>query len=181
MAISAKAAYLDSSPASRSSRMDATDSILPTAADYFNLNAFEPASAFNGFLYTGTGKAVTNIYGPSFKNLDIAFTKITKITEKVNFRFESNFFNAFNNHYFLATQGGNYGGPSVAFVTDVGTTSVDNPFGSWNWKHHAPAHHPVRRTNRVLAQFQLNLLNPAPPGHSPGGAFNRALQLNLAE
>ena len=102
------------------------------ATDYFNLNAFEPASAFNAFLYTGTGKAVTNIYGPSFKSLDIAFTKNTKITEKVNFRFESNFFNAFNNHYFLNTQGGNYGGPSVAFVTDIGTTSTTNPFGSWN-------------------------------------------------
>jgi hypothetical protein len=100
------------------------------ATDYFNLNAFEPTSAFNAFLYTGTGKAVTNIYGPSYKNLDIAFTKNTRITEKVNFRFESNFFNAFNNHYFLNTQGGNYGGPSVAFVTDVGTTT--NPFGSWN-------------------------------------------------
>ena len=100
-------------------------------SDYFNLGAFEPSSAFNAFLYTGTGKAVTNIYGPSYKDLDIAFTKNTRITERVNFRFESNFFNAFNNHYFLATQGGNYGGPSVAFVTDVGTTSTTNPFGSW--------------------------------------------------
>jgi hypothetical protein len=102
------------------------------ATDYFNLNAFEPASAFNTFLYTGTGKAVTNIYGPSFKNFDIAFTKNTHITERVNFRFESNFFNAFNNHYLLASQGGNYGGQSVAFVTDVGATSATNPFGSWN-------------------------------------------------
>jgi hypothetical protein len=103
-----------------------------TATDYFNLNAFEPASAFNTPFYTGTGKAVTDIYGPSYKNLDIAFTKITRISEKVSFRFESNFFNAFNNHYLLASQGGNYGGQSVAFVTDIGTTSTDNPFGSWN-------------------------------------------------
>lgn len=99
--------------------------------DYFNLNAFEPASAFDTFLYTGTGRAVTNIYGPSFKNFDLAITKNTHITERINFRFESNLFNAFNNHYFLATQGGNYGGPSVAFVTDVGSTSTTNPFGSW--------------------------------------------------
>ena len=97
-------------------------------SDYFNLNAFEPASAFTG-LYTGTGKAVTNIYGPSYKNLDMAFTKNTHITERLNFRFECNFFNAFNNHYFLATQGGNYGGPSVAFNTDVAQTNA--PFGSW--------------------------------------------------
>jgi Carboxypeptidase regulatory-like domain len=102
------------------------------STDYFNLNAFEPSSAFNSFLYTGTGKAVTNIYGPSYHSLDIGFTKNTRITERVNFRFSSNFFNAFNNHYFLASQGGNYGGQSVAFVTDVGTTSTTNPFGSWN-------------------------------------------------
>ena len=61
----------------------------------------------------------------------MSFTKNTRITERVNLRFESNFFNAFNNHYFLASQGGNYGGQSVAFVTDVNTNSSTNPFGSW--------------------------------------------------
>jgi hypothetical protein len=100
-----------------------------SGATYFNRDAFE--TDFTALGYTGTGKAVTTIYGPAFQNFDMSFTKITKIGEKVNFRFESNFFNAFNNHYFLATQGGNYGGPSVAFVTDVNTTSSTNPFGSW--------------------------------------------------
>jgi len=94
---------------------------------YFNLNAFE--TDFSAFGYTGTGKAVTTVYGPSYKDLDMSFTKNTRIAEKVNFRFEANFFNAFNNHYFLATQGGNYGGPSVAFETDV--TSTSTPFGAW--------------------------------------------------
>ncbi len=98
-------------------------------ATYFNRDAFE--TDFTAFGYTGTGRAVTTVYGPAFQDFDISFTKNTKIAEKVNFRFESNFFNAFNNHYFLATQGGNYGGPSVAFVTDVNTTSSTNPFGSW--------------------------------------------------
>jgi len=95
---------------------------------YFNINAFE--TDFSAFGYTGTGRAVTTIYGPSYKDLDISFTKNTKIAEKVNFRFESNFFNAFNNHYFLATQGGNYGGPSVAFATDV-SNGGGTQFGTW--------------------------------------------------
>ena len=100
-----------------------------TGATYFNRDAFE--TDFSAFGYTGTGKAVTTIYGPAYQSFDISFTKNTKITERVNFRFESNFFNAFNNHYFLASQGGNYGGQSVAFVTDVNTNSSTNPFGSW--------------------------------------------------
>ena len=95
---------------------------------YFNLNAFE--TDFSAFGYTGTGKAVTTVYGPSFKNLDVLFTKNTRIAEKVNFRFEANFFNAFNNHYFLASQGGNYSGPSVAFATDV-SNGGGTEFGTW--------------------------------------------------
>ena len=97
---------------------------------YFNHNAFE--TNFSTFGYTGLGKAVTTVYGPSYKNLDMSLTKNTKIAEKVNFKIEANFFNAFNNHYLINSQGGNYGGPSVAFVTDVNTTSTTNPFGSWN-------------------------------------------------
>jgi hypothetical protein len=97
---------------------------------YFSKNAFE--TDFTSFGYTGYGKAVTTVYGPAYKNFDMSLTKNTKIAEKVNFKFEANFFNAFNNHYLISSQGGNYGGPSVAFVTDVNTTSSTNPFGSWN-------------------------------------------------
>jgi hypothetical protein len=93
---------------------------------YFNINAFE--TAFSQFGYTGTGKAVTTVYGPKFQNLDMSFTKNTQITEKVTFKFSANFFNAFNNHYLINSQGGNYGGPSVSFVTDVSSSS----FGQWN-------------------------------------------------
>jgi hypothetical protein len=97
---------------------------------YFNLNAFE--TDFSTFGYTGTGQAVTTVYGPAFQNLDFSFTKNTKIIkERLNFRFEVNFFNAFNNHYLLSSQGGNYGGQSVAFATDVSNGS-GTQFGSWN-------------------------------------------------
>lgn len=99
-------------------------------AAYFNAQAFE--TDFTSFGYTGTGKAVTTVYGPSYKDLDLSLAKDTKIAEKLNFKFEANFFNAFNNHYLINSQGGNYGGPSVAFVTDVNTTSTTNPFGTWN-------------------------------------------------
>ncbi|HEY2469513.1 MAG TPA: carboxypeptidase-like regulatory domain-containing protein [Terracidiphilus sp.] len=98
-----------------------------SGATYFNINAFE--TDFTAFGYTGTGRAVTTVYGPSFQDLDMSLTKNTRIAEKVNLKFSANFFNAFNTHYFLATQGGNYGGPSVAFATDVSSASTQ--FGTW--------------------------------------------------
>jgi hypothetical protein len=97
-----------------------------SGAPFLNAAAFE--SNFTTFGYTGVGKAVTTVYGPSYKDLDMSFTKNTKIAEKVNFKFSANFFNTFNNHYFANSQGGNYGGPSAAFVTDVSSSS----FGDWN-------------------------------------------------
>ncbi|MBW4025981.1 MAG: carboxypeptidase regulatory-like domain-containing protein [Acidobacteria bacterium] len=91
---------------------------------YLNPAAFE--SNFSTFGYTGFGKAVSTIYGPSYKDTDIALTKNTQITDKVTFRFTANFFNAFNNHSFV-TQGN---GPGLAFVTDVAASG--NSFGTWN-------------------------------------------------
>jgi hypothetical protein len=105
----------------------------PTSGSpYLNPQAFE--SNFTTFGYTGLGKAVTTVYGPSYKDLDMAFTKNTKIAEKLNFKFSANFFNTFNNHYLISSQGGNYGGPSVAFVTDVSNAA----FGTWNGSTSSP-------------------------------------------
>jgi hypothetical protein len=88
---------------------------------------------FSTFGFTGTGRAVTDIYGPSYKNIDIAFTKNTRIAEKFNFRFEANFFNAFNNHYFI-NQGASNGGTPYAFYTDLsaGGANGSGSFGTWN-------------------------------------------------
>lgn len=91
---------------------------------YLNPAAFE--SNFSQFNYTGSGSAVSNIYGSAFQDTDVAFTKNTRITEKINFKFMANFFNAFNNHYFVSTGDG----PSLPFVTDVAATG--NSFGTWN-------------------------------------------------
>jgi Carboxypeptidase regulatory-like domain len=92
-----------------------------------NSNAFE--HDFSAFGYTGFGKAVQPIYGPSYRNLDLSFIKDTHITERLNFRFQANFFNTFNSHYFLS-QGSSNGGPGYAFVTDVAASG--NSFGTWN-------------------------------------------------
>jgi hypothetical protein len=103
-----------------------------SGSPYLNAAAFE--SNFTTFGYTGQGKAVTTVYGPSFKDLDMSLTKNTRIAEKVNFKFSANFFNTFNNHYFVNSQGGNYGGPGVAFVTDVSNSA----FGTWNGSTSSP-------------------------------------------
>ncbi len=92
-----------------------------------NSNAFE--HNFSAFGYTGFGKAVEPIYGPSYRNLDISFIKDTHITERLNFRFQANFFNTFNSHYFIS-QGATNGGTGYAFVTDIAASG--NSFGTWN-------------------------------------------------
>lgn len=99
----------------------------PTRNDgqYINPAAFE--TDFSKFGYTGTGPVVTTIYGPSYKNIDVSFTKNTRITERVNFQLRANFFNAFNNHYFI-NQGNSSSGVGYAFNTDVGAPA----FGKWN-------------------------------------------------
>jgi Carboxypeptidase regulatory-like domain len=91
-----------------------------------NPDAFE--SNFTAFGYTGYGAPVTTVYGPSYKNTDLSLTKNTRIKERVNFQFRANFFNTWNNHYFISGQGGNFGGVSYAFNTTVGSTG----FGQWN-------------------------------------------------
>ena len=101
-----------------------------TGGTYLNPAAFESGSSFTNFGYTGYGKAVTTIYGPSYSNLDVSFTKITKLAESANFKFSANFFNALNNHA-LISQGN---GPGGAFVTDVANPA----FGTWNGDASAP-------------------------------------------
>jgi hypothetical protein len=101
-----------------------------TGATYLNPSAFESSSAFTNFGYTGTGKAVSTIYGPTYQNLDVSFTKNTKIAERANFKLSVNFFNSLNNHA-LISQGN---GPGGAFVTDVSKSN----FGQWNGDATAP-------------------------------------------
>ena len=105
-----------------------------SASPYLNASALESAAAFSQFGYTGFGKAVTGIYGPSYKNVDISLAKDFSVREFAKFKFAVNFFNAFNNHYLIASQGGNYGGPSVAFHTDISNSN----FGTWTGSVSSP-------------------------------------------
>lgn len=101
-----------------------------TTSSYLNPAAFESGSAFSTFGYTGTGRAVSTVYGPTYQNWDISLTKNTKIAEQLNFKLEANFFNAFNMHA-LISQGN---GPGSSFVTDVASSA----FGTWNGNASAP-------------------------------------------
>ena len=116
----------------------------PSKGLFFNAAGLEPVSAFNTLGYTGYGKAVSNIEGPSYRNLDISFTKNTRIAEKLNFKFAANFFNAFNNHYFVS-QGSNNGGTGYAFTTDIASPS----FGKWNGSVSSP------RTIQFVGRFEF--------------------------
>ena len=101
-----------------------------TQTSYLNPMALESPAAFTSFGYTGYGKAVSTIYGPSYQNVDVSFTKNTKIVERVNFKLSANFFNALNSHS-LISQGN---GPGGAFVTDV----ANGAFGTWNGDASSP-------------------------------------------
>jgi len=95
---------------------------------YFNVNAFETVAGFNQMGYTGTGNAVTNVYGPNYRDLDISFAKDFAITEKAKFKFSANFFNALNNHYFIPS------GVGSTFNTDISKVNLSygSNFGDWN-------------------------------------------------
>jgi hypothetical protein len=75
--------------------------------------------------------------------VDIAASKNIKITERVTFKFTANFFNLFNNHYFVSQ--GN--GPGSAFNTDV--AAAGNSFGQWNGTVSTP------RTIQVAGRFSF--------------------------
>jgi hypothetical protein len=99
---------------------------------YINPNAFEPESNFSKFGYTGYGAGVTTDYGPNFRDTDFSLTKDAKFGERIGLKFTANFFNAFNNHYFVNQ--GNNTGASYAFNTTVG----GNNFGQWNGQVSTP-------------------------------------------
>lgn len=110
---------------------------LLNPAAFEPLTSFEAAGACQGctgvFGYTGTGPRIFGFRGPNYKNVDFAITKNTKITERVNFIFRAEFYNAFNLHMFVndgnfTISGGN------AFDTDISSAT----FGRWTGNVSAP-------------------------------------------
>jgi hypothetical protein len=110
---------------------------LLNAAAFESLDVFEPSGACptcaGTFGYTGSGPRILNIRGPNYKNVDFALTKNTRITERVNFQFRAEFYNAFNYHIFVDDSNFNISGNSGAFNTDL-----TNNFGNWNGNVSAP-------------------------------------------
>ena len=117
---------------------------------YINPNALEPASSFTGaYGYLGTGSAVTSSYGPNFRDTDFSLIKETKFHDRGSFEFTANFFNAFNNHYFIQT--GEQTSVSSAFNTAVGATG----FGQWKWNGQLSTYDSVLWATGVLIHSSL--------------------------
>ena len=60
--------------------------------EFFNINCFTPATALGDFGTTGRNI----LQGPNQKNVDISIAKLFPVSERANFEFRTEFFNAFN-------------------------------------------------------------------------------------
>ena len=77
---------------------------------YFNADAFcpEPIVPYGDATATGFGDSIPGaVTGPGQFNWDISILKNTKITERVNLQFRSDFYNAFNHSEFADPSGSN--------------------------------------------------------------------------
>ena len=130
----------------------------PSKGPLLNSAAFEPISSFcvkgtsasctGSYGYTGDGPRIANLRGPHGKNLDISFTKDTRIGERMNFQLRFAFFNAFNQHYFYPAANVNNQGSSFAFVDNIAAGGA-NGFGTWNGGVSSP------RTIQIGARFEF--------------------------
>ncbi len=84
----------------------------PNGVGYINTAAFCPApivpfgdATATGFGDSGVGTAL----GPGQFNWDISILKNTKLTERVNMQFRTDFYNAFNHAQFADPGGGSFG------------------------------------------------------------------------
>jgi hypothetical protein len=110
----------------------------------FDINAFEPLSAFETFGYVGRGVRISNFRGPNFKNVDVSLIKNTRIGERVNFQIRAEFFNALNAHYFINPGGFNISG-NFPFNNDISSPN----FGRWTGDVSNP------RTIQLGARFEF--------------------------
>ena len=95
----------------------------PGKGALLNPSAFQDPSSFN-FSF-GDGPRISSLRGPKFANEDISLIKNLRITERIGLRFQTEFFNAWNNHYFVC-ETRCFG--STAFDTDIASPT----FGDWN-------------------------------------------------
>jgi len=102
--------------------------LLGNPNQWFNPNAFAlPVPGTYGNLGRG-------IYmGPDLINLDISFSKVTPITERINLQFRAELFNILNHTNFATPNpivfAGNTISPSAGLITATATTSRQIQFG----------------------------------------------------
>jgi hypothetical protein len=104
-------------------------SALQRLNGYFNTSAFcaVPGVPYGDATATGFGDSITGaVLGPGQFNWDISLLKNTKITERVNVQFRSDFYNAFNHPEFADPTGTN---AAPTFI-DVATRGTGTTFGS---------------------------------------------------
>jgi hypothetical protein len=94
-------------------------------APMYNVSAFTPASAFNGF-NLGTGPRVSSVRGSPYRDVNLSLARKFAIKERLNFEFRAEAFNAFNAHYF--TCDGQAFGDCIPFNNDPSSSA----FGTWN-------------------------------------------------
>ena len=103
---------------------------LQSATDYdpskgalFNPAAFQSPSSFN-FTF-GDGPRISSLRGPRFSNQDLSLIKNLRLTDRIGLRFQTEFFNAWNQHFFVC-ETRCFG--STAFDNDIASPT----FGQWN-------------------------------------------------
>jgi hypothetical protein len=95
----------------------------PSKGALINEAAFQSPSSFNFDL--GDGPRISGIRGPRFSNEDISLIKNAKFTDRIGMRFQTEFFNAWNEHFFVC-ETRCFG--STAFDNDIASPT----FGQWN-------------------------------------------------
>ena len=73
----------------------------------------------------GDGPRISGLRGPRFSNQDISLIKNAKFTDRIGMRFQTEFFNAWNEHFFVC-ETRCFG--STAFDNDIASPT----FGQWN-------------------------------------------------
>jgi hypothetical protein len=94
---------------------------------YFNLAAFCPAPivAYGDATATNYGNSgVGAVQGPGQWNWDISLLKTTKITERVNMQFRSDFYNAFNHAQFADPGGSSFATIGFENIASPSTTLI---------------------------------------------------------
>jgi Carboxypeptidase regulatory-like domain len=115
------------------------NSFDPGKGSLLNQAAFQSPDSFN--LNFGDGPRVSSLRGPRFSNTDFSIIKNFAITERVGLRFQTEFFNLWNQHIFVC-ETRCFG--STAFDTDIASPT----FGQWNGNVSTPRN----------IQFALKLL-----------------------